>query len=51
LAPFFRPGVAAEGSIIAFLEREPNENFGGASLDLNGDGDGNDTVLRVFPAR
>ncbi len=44
LPPFSFPAVAAEGDTIAFLESEPGQ----AARDANGDGDGADTILRVF---
>ena len=43
-APFSFPAVAVEGDVVAFIEPEPMQG----NLDMNGDGDVFDTVIRVF---
>ncbi|MEO8604799.1 MAG: hypothetical protein ABI629_19675, partial [bacterium] len=42
--PFSFPAVAVDGDLVAFLEPEPLQG----NVDLNGDGDRLDTILRVF---
>jgi Tol biopolymer transport system component len=42
--PFSFPAVAVSGNLLAFLEPEPLQG----ALDLNGDGDVADTILRAF---
>lgn len=42
--PFSFPAVATEGDVLAFLEPEA----GSAFCAVNGDGDADDTILRVF---
>ena len=41
---FDYPAVSAEGDVVAFLEPEGQEN----ECDANGDGDRDDTILRIF---
>jgi len=46
---FLAPEIATSGDLVAFLQSEAGENLPGLSgTDVNGDGDTNDNVLRVY---